>query len=138
MVLIGAFNNDWTTRLTGALRYTFAGSPASVVFIEDAKAPDRRDWAVDMSTPFDKLTNDYAIVTRARNPLTGRIVVVAAGLTIYGTLAAGEFLTTPQLMSQLVRNAPRGWDGMNLQVVLSTPLIKGSPGSPGIAAVHYW
>jgi hypothetical protein len=64
--------------------------------------------------------------------------VTAAGLTSYGTLAAGEFLTNPAQLKKLEAYAPRAWENKDLAIVLSTEVIKASVGSPNVVAAEFW
>jgi hypothetical protein len=137
VVLIGAFNNDWTIRLTGPQRFSFEQS-ANTRWIKDGERPNRRDWAVDLSTPNIKLTDDYALISRAQDPTTDRIVVVAAGLKKYGTMAAGEFLTNNEYLRAITNAAPNNWEHKNLQVVLATKVISGNSGPPRVVATYFW
>lgn len=138
-VLIGGFNNDWTIRLTRQTRYSFEGDvEADLHWIKDRQNPSRRDWSVDLSVPYMKLTDDYAIISRVLEPSTDRMVVIAAGIANFGTLSAGEFLTNARAMEDLGKCAPPHWERKNLQVVLTTRLINGSPGPPRIAACYFW
>ncbi len=137
VVLIGAFNNDWTIRLTGPQRFSFEQSN-NTRLIRDGMHPDRREWAVDLSTPYMKLTHDYALISRVLDPTTDRIVVVAAGLLGYGTMAAGEFLTNPEYLQSIAKTAPRKWEHKNLQVVLATKVINGNSGPPRVLATYFW
>jgi hypothetical protein len=59
------------------------------------------------------------IVTRMVDTTSDRPVVIAAGLTQYGTLGAGELLADPQYFSEVARRLPRNWPKKNLQIVLS-------------------
>ncbi len=88
--------------------------------------------------PYSQFTEDYAIISRFVNPLTERMVVVVAGMAKDGTMAAGEFVTEPQYMETLARHAPADWDKRNVQVVIRTEVVKGSPGPPSIVATHFW
>ncbi len=138
-VLIGARNNDWVLRLVSSLRFRFdVRTSDNVAFIRDSQNPSRGVWPPDSSIPQGAYVKDYAIVTRCWDPKSGRIVVVAAGLRQYGTLAAGEFLTSSEQMAKLAAQAPRGWDKRNLQVVLSTDVVKDVAGPPNIVASHFW
>src|SRR5581483_2240420 len=97
-ILIGAFNNDWTLRLAGPLRYSFErDAEFHITGIRDEQNPGRNNWKVDRRIPDMDLTEDYSIVSRVSDPTTGETVIVAAGITKYGTLSAGEFLTTSRL-----------------------------------------
>ena len=66
------------------------------------------------------------------------MVVTAAGLSVFGTLAAGEFLTTPAEFRKILRVAPKGWQHKNFELVLSTDVIRGKSGHPNIVAAHFW
>jgi hypothetical protein len=137
-ILIGAFNNDWTLRLAGPLRYSFQrDAEFHITSIRDEQNPGRNDWKVDRRTPDLDLTEDYSIVSRVSDPTTGETVIVAAGITKYGTMAAGEFLTSSRL-NELTKYAPRDWTRKNLQVILATKVVKGSPGPPRVLASYFW
>ena len=137
VVLIGAFNNDWTIRLTGAQRFSFE-QDEEFRWIADRQNPARKDWAVNLSTPLPKLTEDYALISRLLDPTTDRMVVVAAGLRGYGTTAAGEFLTSPEYLTSIAKGAPKNWEHKNLQVVLATKVINGNSGPPRVVATNFW
>ncbi len=137
-VLIGLANNDWTERLVGKLRFTLEHRPAGRLVLRDSENPARDDWAVDYSIPYVSLTKDYALVVRVLDPKTEQMVVTAAGLSAFGTLAAGEFLTIPEEFSKIRAVAPKGWQQKNFELVLSTDVIRGKSGHPNIVAAHFW
>ncbi len=137
-VLIGGFNNEWTMRLTRGMRFTFEIGPGTTVLrIKDKQNPSA-DWAVDMAMPSNNLTADYALVSRVHDSTTQRMVVVAAGIGVYGTLAAGEFLTDPQYMELLAKQSPKDWESKNVQIVLATRVINGHSGPPHIVVANFW
>jgi len=136
VVLIGAFNNDWTIRLTGAQRFSFEQA-GDFRWIKDSQNPSRKDWAVNLTTPYLKLSEDYAVISRRLDPTTDRVVVVAAGLLGYGTMAAGEFLTSPEYLTAMAKTAPKDWEHKNLQVVLATKVIAGNSGPPRVVATYF-
>jgi hypothetical protein len=137
-VLIGLANNDWTERLVGKLRFTVEHRPPGRLILRDSENPARDDWAVDYSMPYVSLTRDYALVVRVLDPKTEQMVVTAAGLSAFGTLAAGEFLTTADEFRKIQTVAPRGWQQKNFELVLSTDVIRGKSGHPNIVAAHFW
>jgi hypothetical protein len=138
-ILIGANNNEWTLRLMQNLRFAPEQTPnGSHGWIRDRQHPERKVWLADFTAAHRSLTRDYALVSRWLDPKTEQPVVVAAGLTRWGTLAAGEFLTRAAHLEKLEAKAPPGWERRNLQVVLSTDIINGSSGPPAIVAVHFW
>jgi len=137
VVLVGAFDNDWTMRLSGPMRFSFERDH-DTFWIKDRQNPSRRDRAVDYRTPYLSLTEDYALISRTLDPTTARMVVVVGGLTGSGTIAAGEFLTDPIYLEALAKGAPRGWERKNMQLILATRVIHGTSGPPRILDQHFW
>ena len=84
------------------------------------------------------MKDDYAIVSRIVDTTTDRPVIVAAGITHYGTMAAGEFLTNPEYFAEAIPKLPGGWQQKNLQFVLRIPVINRAGGRPQLLAVHAW
>jgi hypothetical protein len=72
------------------------------------------------------------------DPKTEQVVVVAAGMTVFGTSAAGEFLTNKTEMEKLALAAPHGWEKKNIEFVLSTDVIHGRSGPANVVAVQCW
>jgi hypothetical protein len=138
-VLIGGFNNAWTLRLTSQLRFTFErDSDTHIHWIRDRQNPSQRNWSVDIRMPYLMLEEDYALISRFWDATTERLVVVAAGINNYGTIAAGEFLTTPAYMEAISKLAPGHWEQKNMQFVIATKVINGNSGPPRIVAAHFW
>lgn len=138
-VLIGAFNNSWTLRLTGQLRFGFVRNPETALNrIQDQDDPQNAKWSDDMRAPYTNLKGDFAIVSRVMDPTTGRVVVTAAGLAKFGTEAAGEFLTSRTYMEEISNGAPKDWDRKNMQIVVGTDTVGRSAGPPRVLATHFW
>jgi hypothetical protein len=143
VVLVGAFNNEWSLRLTRQLRYSLAlDSDKHLIYIKDAKNPSSRSWSWATNLPRDHqgsagrpVLQDYALVSRIWNSDTGHVVIVIGGLYTYGTEAAGEFLTNPQLMQEIARAVPLADHHRNLQIVLATTVTDDAAGPPRIVAV---
>jgi hypothetical protein len=137
VILIGAFNNPWTLRLTQNLRFGFVFKDR-VVSIIDRHSATQRQWSTNWNTPYQKLSKDYGVVARFRDPTTGQIVVLTAGIADEGTEAAGELLSNPEYFKALLNQAPRNWSTMNMEAVIETEVIDGHPGPPHILAVEFW
>jgi hypothetical protein len=143
VVLVGAFNNEWSLRLTHSQRYSLALDPdRHLVYIKDAQNPSARAWSWATNQPRNPASGinsprlqDYALISRIQSPETGHLVVVIGGLYTYGTEAAGEFLTNPDLMQELARRTRRLGASSTLQIVLGTTVTDGTPGPPAILAV---
>ncbi|HZB87135.1 MAG TPA: hypothetical protein VE291_00600 [Terracidiphilus sp.] len=142
-VIIGAFDNEWTLRLTRPLRFQFASAPEMTSFsIVDTK-PDTQSsaphaWTVDrLQQMATNNYTDYAIVARFTDATTGRPTLIAAGIGRGGTTAAGEFLTSPQLLHDALKKQPSR-QMENFEAVLSTRIIDGQPGTPVIEDIYFW
>jgi hypothetical protein len=143
VVLIGAFNNEWSLRLTRQLRYSLAMDvDKHLIYIRDAKNPASRNWSWGTNQPREPVTGanspklqDFALISRIHDSETGHVVVVIGGLYTYGTEAAGEFLTDPDLMQAIATQARASGNGQNLQIVLGTTVTDGTPGQPRVLAV---
>ena len=137
IVLIGAFDNIWTLRITQKLRFGFA-SREGVALLVDRKSPQATSWATAWDLPYEKLSRDYAIVARIHDQTTGQPVIIAAGISEEGTEAAGEILYNPVYLDTLVAHLPAGWEDRNLEAVIETQVIQGHSGPPNILAVETW
>ena len=134
-VFVGAFDNAWTLRMTNQLRYHFANDgQMTKMTIVDRTAPSQTQWVLDRSCPVGHqqlpgLRNHCALQA---NSDTGKLAVVVAGIGRGGTIAAGEFLTDRQQtsLSRSAQSSRPPADKKNMEVVLSTQIIDGEPGSP--------
>jgi hypothetical protein len=143
VVLVGAFNNEWSLRLTRKLRYTLALDAANnIIYIRDSKNPSSHAWSWGTNQPREHVggaagpvLHDYALISRIRNSETGHVLVVVGGLYRYGTQSAGEFLTDAQMMGTITKAARLGDANRDLQIVLETTVTDGTPGPPSVLAV---
>jgi len=139
-IFVGAFDNAWTLRLTDQLRYHFDNDAGMAhLWIGDSTRPGPSRWMVERSVQM--ATNnylDYAILARFTDATTGMLEVVVAGIGRGGTRVAGEFLTDSADLAQLMRLAHAAGNKKNMEVVLSTEIIGGEPGTPKIEATYFW
>ena len=84
------------------------------------------------------MNQDYAVVSRVANVRTGRFTVMVAGLSGYGTEAAGAFLTDPKYLRSVAGQFSSHWQDKNMQFVIGTEVIDGSSGPPRVLAMHFW
>jgi hypothetical protein len=134
-VLIGAFSNLWTLEMQDGLRYVFEQKDG-LRRIRD-RAGDRT-WQLPDQAPDGKTPGDYAIVSRLVNASTGQPLILAAGITQYGTRSAGEFLTSPALLAPAMQSLSTEWPKKNVQVLLQTVVYRGTPATPRVIATHTW
>lgn len=133
IILIGAYNNQWTQRLLLPLRFHF--SPAPQKGIVDSKQANR-EWK---RTEEDiENSPDYALVARFRSESTGNMVVVAAGLKRFGTDAASQFVSSAEDLKQLDALLGRDWRKRNIEVVLKVDVAAGRVGAPQIQDAYAW
>ncbi|MBV8820711.1 MAG: hypothetical protein JO022_20285 [Acidobacteriaceae bacterium] len=131
-ILIGAFNNQWTLQTMSDLRFVFDAFPN----IRDRA--DNRVYAPRDLQPDGRTVEDYAIISRVLDSKTGELLIAAAGITQYGTRAAGEFLTSAPLMAALAKSAPADWPKKNVQVLIKANVVDDTPGAPAIVKTYFW
>ncbi|MCL4840507.1 MAG: hypothetical protein KJZ79_01620 [Bryobacteraceae bacterium] len=134
-VLIGAFSNLWTLEMTRDLRLVFEQEKA------DRRIRDRSNnqtWQLRDLAPDGKTPSDYVLVSRIFESATGQAVISAAGITQYGTRAAGEFITDAKLLHKAFAGAPPDWPRKNVQVLLETTIYSGTPAPPRVLVLHVW
>ena len=137
VVLVNGGDNKWTLLLLKPTRFNFV-SEGDFSYIQDSKNLGFHDWNVDFTQSFHKQTTDYAIVGRFNSATTGGPVMVVAGISSNGTEAAGEFIVSPERLSELLRSAPLGWKNGNFEAVLKVEVVDGSTGASSIIASEFW
>jgi hypothetical protein len=137
VVLVGAFDNGWTLRLTVPMRFSFERE-GTHLRIRDRQNPAAKGFSIDTDMPYMNLTEDYAIISRVWEPTTERTIVVAGGIMGYGTVAAGEFLTEPAYLAAAVKLAPAHWERKNMQFLIATKVINGISGPPRLVDQYFW
>ncbi len=78
------------------------------------------------------------MVTRLLHSETGQVVVEASGITQYGCRAAGELIASHALLEKGLANAPKGWEGKNLQIVLRSKIVGMTAGAPEVLSTYFW
>jgi len=133
-ILVGYSYTRWR-EISSQMRYFIDGTRRPVGITDNGQPTP---WSLP-NLPRDRRTNeDYAIVSRVFHPDTHAMLVELAGITQYGTDAAGELITNPDLLSEALRDAPRDWQTRNLQLVLHVKVISGAPTSPQVLKSYYW
>lgn len=141
-VIVGAFNNKWTLNLISTLRFAFVEQNGRLTIHE--QIPNGRSWTTEWSNSGDggrtsaTQTIDHAIVARLMDSNTGQFTVLAAGLAGAGTEAAGEFISSPEMLERAYRNAPSNWRRNSSIFVLKTKVTDGVSGPPTIEASYFW
>jgi hypothetical protein len=134
-ILLGNFLSYWTKEMNRDVRFVFDQSDGPT-HIVDTKT--RKTWYAAGETPDGYATQDYALVTRVFESRTGQILIVACGITTFGTQAAADFLVDPKLFSQLSKVMPADWTTRNFQVILSARVIGATPGPARVVTAYFW
>jgi hypothetical protein len=132
VVLLGAYNNNWTLELTQELPYFFD---------RDGRIHERGGQGRAWSTPpanDEKIAQDYAIVARLLNTKAGGPAVIIAGVTACGTQAAADFATDAEQLQKLGSIPREALKDKNIELVVRTSLINCNPTSLDVVAQRAW
>jgi len=135
-VLEGAFSNYWAMKLSESMPFVFI-QENGIRGIRERAVP-RNTWYLRSLQSDGKTSEDYAIVARLFDSGTMEPLVFVAGITQYGTQAAGEFIADESSFAAAVRKAPRDWRTRNLQILLHLNVIGKVPGKPEVLAFRSW
>jgi hypothetical protein len=135
-VLVGGYNNFLTLQLSHNLPFALAGSQDGRQPIQELGGA-KKGWSSRLDA---KRANgeDYAIVARILSSETGNPVIIVAGVTSFGTRAAGQFITNAESLKALTATAPKDWASKNLELVVRTQVLKSDPGAATIVDARYW
>jgi len=136
-VMIGAFDNPWTMRITQDLPIGFEYDN-HLRKVVDRKSVPRRIWTLQWQVPTKSLARDYAVVARIHDQVSGQPVIILAGILGEGTEAASEVVSNPAYLDAMLQKAPKNWDRLNLEAVIEANVIEGHPGPPTVVAVETW
>jgi len=137
VILGGLLGNSWSMRFVSKLRFRPHMDVASQkMWIEDSQHPERTDWSVPWGEAYFDSYDNYALITRSKDPLSGQFTVEIGGLGLHGAQAAGEFVTNPSAMNGLSSDLRD--PNKSVQIVLKVTVINGAAGPPQILAIHYW
>ncbi len=133
-IFIGYSYSRWK-EMSKELRYFIDISQRPAMILDNGK-PTR--WYLPNLGADRHTDEDYAIVSRLFHPDTRSMLVEISGITQYGTEAAADLVSNPELLQDALRGAPPGWTTKNLQLVLHVKVISGSPASATAVASHFW
>jgi hypothetical protein len=136
-VMIGAFDNPWTMRITQDLPIGFEYDN-HVRKVVDRKSVPKGVWTLEWQLPATSRGRDYAVVARIHDQVSGQPVIILAGILGEGTEAASEVVSNPAYLNAMLSKAPKNWDQLNLEAVIEANVIEGHPGPPTVVAVETW
>jgi hypothetical protein len=105
--------------------------------IRDHVNPEK-SWSLPNVRNDGKTDTDYLLISRVLSSEMGEPYVEAAGLTNYGSRAAGEFLSNPNYLRMATGLMPPDWPRKNLQIVCEVRVVGSGPTAPKVVAVHTW
>jgi hypothetical protein len=133
-ILVGYSYTRWRD-ISAQMRYFIDGTRRPIGITDNGNPTQ---WNLP-DLPRDRhTTEDYAIVSRVFHPDTHAMLVEIAGILQYGTDAAGDLVTNPDLMAEALHDAPAGWQSKNLQMILHVKVIAGAPTSPKVVKTYFW
>jgi hypothetical protein len=133
-VLVGYSYTSWR-EISKEMRYFIDASRRPIGITDNGKATP---WSLPDLPRDHRTAEDYAIISRVFHPYTHAMLVEIAGILQYGTDAAGDLVTSPDLMAEALHGAPPGWQKKNLQMVVHVKVIDGSPASPKVVQTYFW
>lgn len=132
-IVIGAFSNPWTMKITSGLHFSFAEDHA--IFHIQEQGAAGHSWYDELDQK-SEVAVDYGLVTRLVNTGTGQFTVLVAGITAPGSEAAAEVAGSADDLQRALGSTD--WTHRNLQIVVKTSVIDGVAGPAQIAAVYVW
>jgi hypothetical protein len=146
LVLVGGFSNQWTRRLLAQLPYQFQMNivtqpvPQRIRLLVEHKPTGNVTLASMTSSadPSAEFSRDYAIVARFHSDITDSMAVIVAGMGRPGTSSAGQYVTSPEKLREILSRAPKDWKGKNFEAVLQTDVVEGTAGHAEVIAARFW
>ncbi len=132
-VLIGYSSTQWkdVTR-----KFRFFVDDSTHGMIRDYGKPT--EWYPHNQTPEQHTDEDYAVISRAFDPETHAMLILVSGCMQYGTEGAARLITNPDLLATALRNAPKGWQQKNMQLVVRFDVAANTPASSRVVDSYYW
>lgn len=135
-VLGGAFSNEWTMKLSQKMPFVFV-KEGGVRGIRE-KGAQGQLWLLKSLQDNGRTSEDYAVAGRVFDSGTMEPLVFVAGITQYGTQAAGEFIASEESFAEAMEKAPKDWRTRNIQILLHLDVIGKVPGKPTAIAIRTW
>lgn len=123
--------------MTRGLRFAFLGRHNGIAnAVIDTRT--NQTWRAVNPTRDGYADQDYGISCRLFDPQSRQIVMVAGGITTFGTEGAASIFLDPSLFANLVKNAPRDWETKNIEAVVRVSIIGSTPSAPEVVATNFW
>jgi hypothetical protein len=130
-ILTGAFNNQWSMRIFSSARFQPQMDDNTKIFsIYDKDQPTHPLCIQSYGVKVSQIHRDCGLIYRTNNTMTGQQDLIIAGLGPYGTNAASEFATNPEYLAQFLRQATKGWENHNIEIVIAVEVVNGRYSPP--------
>lgn len=130
-----SFANRWTMDFMSKFRFV-AELRDGQSLIRDQQTG--KAWELQNLQDNGRTDEDYVLISRTFYSESGQCLITVAGLTQYGTQAAGEIVTKPELLEAALAEAGEDWEKRNLQLLFHVRVVNHTPGPPKLLAVHTW
>jgi len=139
VIMIGSYDNDWTIRDTDTMRFQFeVDFKQDLRWISDREKPSEQIGALHNVSAVPQTFQDFAVVARSIDPTTGQPVVILAGVTSMGAIAAADFATDSSYLNDFARKAPPNWASKNVEFLIAANVVDGAVGRPRIVSYSIW
>ncbi len=135
-LLLGGFASMWAMRIARDLPFTLTRDADKNKIILDRRTG--QIWRPVNPTGKGYADQDHGILCRIFDAESGQIVMIAAGITTFGTAGAAELLFNPDWFSGLIKQAPQGWQTRNFEAVVRVSVIGMVTSPPQVVATHFW
>jgi len=140
VILVGLISNRWAARYMDQLRFYWEiDRELGSMLLRDRQSGNQIIWsAMSWDEPASKFVEDRAIIARLIDKQSGHAVLILGGFGSNGVIAAREFVTESQYLTELATRAPSDWGRKNIEILLATDVADGTNGPPRIVATHFW
>ena len=137
-LLLSGFVSGWPRRLNKQFRFSLVEQSDQHQAISVCDTSNGHIWGPVVRTNGFFGDEDYGIVTRYFDNSVGQTVLIATGVTTFGTLAAARYLTDESLFTKLLEHAPNDWRKKNFQAVIHVAVVGTTVVGPSVVATHFW
>lgn len=137
-LLLSGFPSGWRTRLNSQFRFALVKQEDERQAIAVRDLSTGHVWGPVVRTNGFFGDEDYGIVTRFFDQGVGQTVLVASGVTTFGTEAAARYFVNPKLFSTLLKNAPTDWNIKSFQAVIHVSVVGTTIVNPTVVSTHFW
>lgn len=135
-LLLGGYSSIWTLGITRNLRFNFQANATGTLQLYDGQT--HQAWQATNMTYAGYADEDYGILSRLFDTASGQVIMIAGGITTFGTEGAACVFFDSGMFGKIAALAPKGWEKKNFQAVIRVSIIGATPSTPQIVATHFW